>query len=95
MKNCKVYAEAMIYEKDGKKWGGVRFTFNPNEIRGKKYVVEEEDYNSKFLSEILNDVFVYDFENYQIYCKNIMNKLNLNKKIKEVNKDVSNNSNTL
>jgi len=93
MKNYKVYAGAIILKKGDKKLGGVIFTFNPDEIKGKKYVIEEEDYDSKALSEILNDVFLWNIKDFQIYSKHLMGKLRINKEQKEVKENDSDNSN--
>ena len=84
MKEYKVYAKAIIFHKHNKKFGGVIFTFNENDANGKRYLIEEEDYNSKFLSEILNDVFLHDSKDFQVYLKHIMPKLRLTDKQKEV-----------
>lgn len=91
MKEHKIYAGATVIHKKNKKFGGVIFSFNPKEIMGKHYTIEEEDYKSKVLSEILNDVFVHEIKDFQIYRKHIMEKLRLSQEQKEANKNETNN----
>lgn len=79
MKESKIYAGAIWVDYNGKKLGGIVFSFDPKDITGKKYVLTEEYYHD-FLREVLNDAFVRDAKSYYLYQKYLTEQYNSYKK---------------